>query len=220
MKVESYFQRRAEQFDALYRQDSPWRYFLNRLVRRALFERIRLTLEEMAGARDFSVLDVGCGSGRNSALFAAAGARRVVGVDFSERMIEMAREFCRTHGVAERCEFVRADFLEQEFAEKFDFVVALGVFDYVTDARAMLKKMAGLATGKVIGSFPAVSPVRAPLRKLRYAARHCPVYFYTKKELAAIGADAGLADYRLLPCGSAGWVLSGVPVKAQVAERA
>ncbi len=207
MTIERYFQQRAEQFDALYRQDSRWRYYVNRVVRRALFERARLALAEMEG-REFTVLDVGCGPGRNSVAFAQAGGR-VTGVDFSARMIALARQFSRAHGVEGQCEFVQADFLEHEFAGKFDYVVALGVFDYAGDARAMLAKMCRLARRKVMASFPGVSPVRAPLRKLRYALRACPVHFYTKKELAAICADAGVQDSRLIPCGSAGWVLMG-----------
>ncbi len=207
MRVERYFQQRAEQFDALYRQDSRWRYYLNRVVRRALFERVRLALAEMEG-RDFTVLDVGCGPGRNSVAFAQAGGR-VTGVDLSGRMLAMARQFSAGQGLEHRCTFLQADFLQHEFAEKFDYVVALGVFDYVADARGLLGKMLPLATKKVIASFPGVSLVRAPLRKLRYALRGCPVHFYSKRELAAMCAEASLREYRLAPCGSAGWVLVG-----------
>jgi len=209
MTVESYFQQRAAKFDALYDEARGWRGWLNRWLRRALFERVRLTVEAFAGLHDFSVLDVGCGSGRNSAVFAQAGARRVVGIDFSDSMIALAREFARRHGVEDRCQFILGDFLAQAFAEKFDAVVALGVFDYIGDPPAMLRKMMELSSRRVIASFPARSPVRAPLRRLRYALRGCPVYFYTPRGLEEICRRAGLADYRLLPCTSAGWVLVG-----------
>ncbi len=211
MTVERYFEQHAEQFDGLYRRDSRWRYYLNRVVRRALFERVRVTLAEMEG-HDFTVLDVGCGPGRNAAAFAQAGGR-VTGVDFSERMIAMARQFSRAQRLESRCEFVQGDFLKHEFAEKFDYVVALGVFDYVSDAHTVLEKMLAVARKKVIASFPGMSLVRTPLRKLRYALRQCPVHFYTKRDLAAICAAASLRDYRLIRCGSAGWVLVG---KAEV----
>ena len=128
-------------------------------------------------------MDVGCGSGRNSALFVRKGARRVVGIDFSAPMLELARKYTREKGVAGRCEFIQADFMECLFDESFDIVVALGVFDYSAEPLKMLARMCELSKYKVVASFPGVSAVRAPLRKLRYTLRGCPVYFYTATTL-------------------------------------
>src|ERR1700720_3141764 len=96
MTVQSYFQSRADWFHDLYEEDQPFRYRVNRVVRGAIYERVALTLNEFRGWKDFTVLDVGCGPGRNSVAFVQAGAARVVGVDFSERMLEIAREFSRS----------------------------------------------------------------------------------------------------------------------------
>jgi len=207
--VESYFRQRAAKFDALYEEARGWRGWINRRLRRGLFERVERTLEALEGLRDFSVLDVGCGSGRNSVLFAKVGARRVVGIDFSEPMIALAREFTRRHGVDDRCQFIPGDFLACSFAERFDAVVALGVFDYVADPPSMLRRMMELSSGRVIASFPARSLVRAPLRKFRYALRRCPVYFYTRERLEGICRQAGLAEYRIVPYASSGLLLVG-----------
>ncbi len=205
MTVERYFQQRADQFDALYADDNKLSYLLNRIFRRPLFLRARMAVEAMAGLpRGFTVLDVGCGPGRNSVLFAQAGAGKVVGIDFSERMLELARAFASSHPGGENCEFVRADFLQQEGADRYDAVVALGVFDYVSDPTAFLRKMSQAARLVVVASFPGVSLVRTPLRKIRYALRHCPVYFYRRRELDAIARAAGLTDYCVHPCGAYG----------------
>jgi 2-polyprenyl-3-methyl-5-hydroxy-6-metoxy-1,4-benzoquinol methylase len=206
-RVERYFERTAEQFDALYDEGRGLRYWWNRLLRRALFERVRMTLEELRELRDFTVLDVGCGSGRNCVLFVQAGARRVVGIDLAEKMVKLASERAHRHGVEGKAAFLRSDLLSYAPEEKFDAVVALGVFDYLADARANLEGMATLASGKVIASFPGVSLVRAPLRKLRYALQDCPVFFYTRRELETLAREAGLTDYRLLPCAGAGYLL-------------
>ncbi len=209
-KIELYFQQRARQFDALYAEERDWRYYFNRLFRRALYQRVRLTVEAFRGLDDFTLLDVGCGSGRNSLVFLKCGARRVVGIDFSENMIRMAQDYCREQGVAGNCEFIRADVLAHPFRERFDVVVALGVFDYIRDPHDLLLRMRELATRRVVASFPGLSMVRAPLRKLRYWIRNCPVYFSSRKRLQRICRKIGLEHFELVPvAGRAGWLLIG-----------
>jgi SAM-dependent methyltransferase len=210
LRTEHYFQQRALQFDALYSEERSWQYFLNRIFRRALYERVRHTVEAFQDLRDFTVLDVGCGSGRNSVAFAKSGARRVVGIDFSPKMIDLARDCARRHGVAEQCEFICGDALAHSFRERFDVVVVLGVFDYIREPGPLLRRMLELARQKVVASFPGWSLLRAPLRKTRYWLRDCPVYFSTRTRLQQVCRDAGLEDCDLLPVsGRAGWVLVG-----------
>ena len=209
MSVRSYFERTADNFDALYEHRRDWSYSFNRVFRKGLFQRIEKTTETLEGMEGFTVLDVGCGSGRNSALFADLGARRVVGIDFSAPMLELAREHARAARVVEQCEFIQADFLDYPFQETFDVVVALGVFDYIADPVRVLKRMTELTNAKVVASFPGVSPVRAPLRKLRYALRGCPVYFYTGAKLRQICHEAGLAKFRIDKFASSGYMLVG-----------
>lgn len=184
-------------------------YYFNRVFRRALYERVELTLGTFQDLHDFSVLDVGCGPGRNAILFAKAGARRVVGIDFAENMISLAQRYKCSHGVETKCDFIKADALTYQFQEKFDCVVALGVFDYIADPRELLRRMMDLSIHTVIGSFPGPSLLRAPLRKLRYSLRNCSVYFFSKRRLESICREVGLQDYKLLSCGGAGYVLVG-----------
>jgi len=208
LSVKTYFEQTADNFDALYEQRRNFSYGFNRLFRKALFQRIEKTLNSFEGMQDFTVLDVGCGSGRNSALFVEHGARRVVGVDFSAPMLELARQYTRQKNVAEQCEFIQADFLEHPFRESFDIVVALGVFDYVADPERVLKRMSELASQRVVASFPGISAVRAPLRKVRYALRGCPVYFYTGTKLKKICHNAGLSNFRIEKLASSGYMLT------------
>jgi SAM-dependent methyltransferase len=209
LSVRSYFERTADNFDALYEDRHNWNYRFNRVFRKGLFQRIEKTTQALEGMEDFTVLDVGCGSGRNSALFADKGARRVVGIDFSAPMLELAREYTRARRVADQCEFIQADFLDYPFQETFDVVVALGVFDYMEDPVSVLKRMTELSDDKVVASFPGVSSIRAPLRKLRYALRNCPVYFYTSTRLRQICHEAGLAKFRIDKLASSGYMLVG-----------
>ncbi len=208
VRTEQHFQRQARQFDALYAEERRGQYFINQILRRPLYERVHLTVSAFEGLQDFTVLDVGCGSGRNSVVFAKSGARRVVGIDFSANMIDLARECALRHGVAHKCEFICADVLTNSFDEKFDVAVALGVFDYIRDPATLLRRMMDLANNKVIASFPGWSLLRAPLRKARYWLRDCPVYFSTREKMTEMCGEAGLEDCALLPVsGRAGWVL-------------
>ena len=66
-----------------------------------------------------TVLDVGCGAGRN-AVFLAEEGFYVVGVDISPTALELALEKARSKGV-DRCVFVKHDFLELPFPDaRFD----------------------------------------------------------------------------------------------------
>ena len=209
MSARSYFERTADNLDALYEHRRDWSYSFNRVFRKRLFQRIDKTRETLAGMQGFTVLDVGCGPGRNSAMFAGLGARRVVGIDFSAPMLELAREYARAARVVEQCEFIEADFLDYPFQETFDVVVALGVFDHLADPVRALKRITELASRKVVASFPGVSPIRAPLRKLRYALSDCPVYFYTGTRLRHICHEAGLAKFRIDKLASSDYMLVG-----------
>ena len=66
-----------------------------------------------------SVLELGCGTGRVSAVLSER-ARRVVGVDRSEAMLSRAQEKCS----GERTAFVLDDITEVRLGERFDLIIA------------------------------------------------------------------------------------------------
>ena len=208
-KTQVYFHQRARQFDSLYAEKRDLAYIFNHTFRSAICKRVELTVREFNGLSNFSVLDVGCGSGRNSVIFAKTGAQRVLGVDFADNMIDLARRYRDEHKVDNTCEFIKQDVMAWSTDEKFDVVVALGVFDYIQDPRALLTRMAHFSKGKVIASFPGLSLVRAPLRKLRYSLRNCAVYFFSRTELQKAARDAGLEDISIHSSSSSGWMLIG-----------
>ncbi|HLU42063.1 MAG TPA: class I SAM-dependent methyltransferase [Microthrixaceae bacterium] len=70
------------------------------------------------------VLDVGCGPGRHAVELARRGIR-VVGVDISERFLEVADERADAAGVADLVEFHRADARALALSPRFDAAVSL-----------------------------------------------------------------------------------------------
>ena len=199
LRIKDYFQQKAYSFDSVYDETNQWTYWLNRIFRRGIFDRLQLTLEAFKEMENYSVLDVGCGSGRTSIEFAHAGAKQVVGIDVSSTMIELAVEQSRRYEVGKACQFIQGDFFEYAPDLKFDAVVALGVFDYISNPDVLLKKMFEHATQKVIASFPNAWSFRSPFRKLRYQLKNCPVYFYTMNQLHLMCKGLKFKKYHLEP---------------------
>ncbi len=206
--VRQRFERDARSFDAIYRLErSPFWRWVNTTFRKAVFERYDITFDQAGDVTDKKILDVGCGSGVYAVDFVRRGARRVVGVDFSDKMLELASQEAEQHGVVDRCEFIRADFLELDLKETFDVSIAMGVFDYIPDQVTLLRKMVALTTGKVIASFPGHSRLREPARRLRYKlAGKGDIYLYSQDDVERIATEAGLQDAEIIHILSSGGV--------------
>jgi ubiquinone/menaquinone biosynthesis C-methylase UbiE len=206
--VRERFERDAQSFDAIYRLErSPFWRWVNTTFRKAVFERYTITFEQAGDVSGKKILDVGCGSGVYSIDFARRGAERVVGVDFSGNMLKLARQEAEQHGVAGRCEFIQADFLELDLKEEFDISIAMGVFDYVPDQVTFLRKMVALTTGKVIVAFPGHSLLREPARRLRYRlSGKGEIYLYGHEDVERIATEAGLREKEIIRIPSSGGV--------------
>ena len=212
-EVKHRFEWDAAGFAAIYQSDSlAWRW-INRVLRKAIFARYEIAMRESGDVTGKSILDIGCGSGVYSIELAKRGARRVLGLDFSEPMLEIARRSASEAGVGGALEFRRAEFLAHDFgAEAFDVAIAMGVFDYLEDAQPFLAKMARLTRGKVLASFPKFSLVRGTARRMRYRLTgRGDVFYYTADDVARLALQAGLTRHRLVRLDSSGggWVLVG-----------
>lgn len=198
--VKQRFERDAVAFDAIYDTQHEFSGWFNRYFRKPIFERYDTTFEVMGDLQGKSVLDVGCGSGVYSIQCAVNGAKWVKGVDFSAPMLEIAQKRARTQEVTHACEFELNDFLQMEASEPFDFSIAMGVFDYLADPLTFLKKLKAVTKGKVIASFPGHSPIREPLRKLRYLlTSKGRVFFYTKEDIAKLADQVGFSHVEIRP---------------------
>jgi len=107
---------------------SPWRTYIEQYT----------LLELLGDVRGKSVLDMACGEGYYSRAFKRLGARRVVGIDLSSKMIELARA-----GEAESrlgVEYVVGDATTYKPDEPFDIVAAAYLLNYA-DTREKLVAM-------------------------------------------------------------------------------
>lgn len=214
-KVVRYFDATAASFDSIYTSPRP----LDRILRRDMYERFRRTLEECEPVAGRSVLDIGCGSGQYAIALAQRGAREVIGMDFAQRMLDLAAAKARRAGVADRCRFVAGEFLTHAFDLRFDILIAVGLFDYIRDPLPFLKKARDLAGEKLIATFPRMFTWRAPVRKARLTLRGCPVFFYTRRRVVDLLRQAGFAVGGLEVCGKIYWVSAAPAPQAREPAR-
>ena len=192
--VRKYFTGAAVSFDSLYVEEvNALTRFINRQFRRDIYERFMLSMNHVRRFNLDSVLDVGCGSGRYAVTLAQMGVKRIVGLDISEGMIELAKNLAAEDHSTGSIEFVKGDFMDFRGADNFQGVLAMGFFDYVKDPLPVLARMGSLASHSIIASFPSISWYRTPIRKTRYFFKRCPVYFYERDQIEAFGKALGFA---------------------------
>jgi demethylmenaquinone methyltransferase/2-methoxy-6-polyprenyl-1,4-benzoquinol methylase len=173
------------------------------------------------------VLDAACGTGDLAEAFAAAGAARVCGVDFTEPMLRLARrKAARTRRRPGRVvpEYVRGDVMDLPFADaSFDVVsIAFGIRNVSDPGRALgeFRRVLRPAGRRLILEFsrPESRWLRAlhalycghvmPLTATLLAADRTGAYRYLPRsvetfadrgQLAAMMGDAGFAGIERRP---------------------
>jgi len=120
-------------------QPSPWdrpdtvRGFATSTPNPVLVEFVR---RELHRAPDATVLDLGCGAGRNAVPLAALGSK-VVGIDVSAPMLDAAARRDDAAGLARRVHWIRAMAEALPFRDAvFDLVVAHGVWNLARSGAA------------------------------------------------------------------------------------
>lgn len=192
-RTADFFDRYASDFSAMYgsRKTLP-NLVIDSFFRRSMRLRFNLTLEGCNPIVGKCVLDVGCGPGHYSVEFARRDAAAVVGIDIAPAMIELSKHNSLQSGVAAKCEFSLVDFSTYRTNCKFDYIVAMGLMDYVKEPATVLHKAMSLCTDRCFFSFPVEGGLLAWQRKLRYRAR-CELYMYTRQQLEELFAPLGFS---------------------------
>jgi SAM-dependent methyltransferase len=203
-RVRSRFRDKAQAFDDLYEDERP----LVKLLRPGLLRRRQLAVDTVRSYGSPRVLDVGCGSGRIGEFVLDAGAGGYVGVDFSEPMLALARE--RLERFGDRVQLIEGDFHDTPLEGPFDVVLAVGLFDYLPEPQRTITRLADVCAsdGCVVGSFPAWSWLKGPIRKVRYEwIGDCPIFDYTPAQVEAMFASAGLPYVEIPARGRSGFLV-------------
>ncbi|MEA3311774.1 MAG: methyltransferase domain-containing protein [candidate division WOR-3 bacterium] len=182
----------VERFDAIYsHKKSRFAVLLDKSFRWTMYRRFAYTLQQSEPIHTKTFLDVGCGTGRYSLELARRGAKKVVGIDVSERMIEVCNRRAKKENIEDRARFILADIMEYEPDEAFDICIGMGLLDYIKNPLPTLTRIRGLTREKAFLSFPVLWSWRTLPRKLRLGLKRCPVYFYTRRRIYGLLTDAG-----------------------------
>jgi ubiquinone/menaquinone biosynthesis C-methylase UbiE len=185
-RTRDFFHRYANGFDAIYStQTGLVNGIVNEVLRKSMKLRFLKSIEGCDPIQGKSVLDIGCGPGHYSITLAQRGAARVLGLDFAEGMLDLARQHAQRAGVTERCQFVAADFLNYRFSETFDYVIVMGFMDYMKDPKAIIEKALSVTGSRAFFSFPVANGILAWQRKVRYRNR-CDLFLYSRPELETL----------------------------------
>jgi cyclopropane fatty-acyl-phospholipid synthase-like methyltransferase len=182
--VKHYFENCADRFDDYYK-DSKQRGWFQELVHETfrqpgLTKRFEAVVTALGDIKGKQILDVGCGSGIYSIYLAKQGAN-VEGIDFSENMITKAN--LNAEREQTNVSFSVANFMQYS-KKQYDSIILVGVFDYIkkTQQFIFLERATDQATN-IIATFPKKYAFQTLIRTLWLKKQHCPVYFYTKKQI-------------------------------------
>lgn len=122
-KVEiEYYEKRAGNFDAL----AGGLEFSKLGSYKFLYDKLRKICQGKI------VLDYGCGSGIHTVEIAKMVAKKVVGIDLSEKSLEIARKRAEKEKVGDRIEFLKMDCEKMEFPDNsFDIIFDGGTFSSI-----------------------------------------------------------------------------------------
>jgi 2-polyprenyl-3-methyl-5-hydroxy-6-metoxy-1,4-benzoquinol methylase len=180
VQTQEFFTSYAGDFNAIYSsRNGLFTNVINKTLRKSMRLRFVKTLDACQPIAGRTVLDVGCGPGHYGIALALRGAGQVTGIDFASGMIELAKRQAKIADVAENCEFLTGDFTLFKPAQVFDYVVVMGVMDYIEKPRPFVERVVELTNRRAMFSLPVGGGFLAWQRQLRYKKR-CPLYFYDR----------------------------------------
>ena len=105
---------------------------------------------------DKTVLDLGCGFGENCMRYVDKGAKRVVGVDISKKMLAVAE----AENAHENIEYINTPMEDiGEIRERFDVVVSSLAIQYVEDFRGLIANIYRLLNDGGVLAFSQEHPI-------------------------------------------------------------
>lgn len=163
-----------------------------------------------------TAIEAGCGGGF-SATYLRGRYERYVGLDYSEKLIEFARQENACPGA----EFAVADILAYQPPEPVDVVFMIGVLHHMPDPPAAIRHIRGWLRpgGWFMANEPQPgNPVVQFARRMR--KRVDATYSDEQEELSsralrAAFDDAGLADVRIIPQGVCSTPFAEIVMKPQ-----
>ena len=127
----------------------------NKINANNLFE-IPALFSMMPDLKDKTILDLGCGFGEHCKRFVESGAKKVIGIDISEKMLEIAKE----ENSDSKITYINMPMENiSQLNEKFDIVVSSLAFHYVEDFSSVVKNIYDMLNENGIFLFSQENPL-------------------------------------------------------------
>ena len=200
--AQQYWDERSELFGNYYKQPTTF----DKIFRQGVYTREAVANKVCQEYQKPIILDIGSGPGFNSVSFLKnSSASKLIGIDFSNNMVEYARDLAKKELVDDRCEYIEDDFMTYDWSNSsFDITIALGVLDYIENASEFINKMDKLTSKVSVVSWPE-NGLRMALRRYRYT---CPVFHYSKQDIIDLYSDCQLSNLQFIKS-RGGWVTIG-----------
>ena len=186
----------ASDFDAIYgTTNSLINNAINKLFRKSMKMRFEKTMSLIPEDK-VSVIDIGCGPGHYCFYLAQNGQREIIGIDFSEKMMQLATFHAIELGIEKKLEFKVENFLEFEPDKKFDYSIMMGFIEYFKHPEVIIKKALAITNTKILISFPVSVGLLAFQRKLRYK-RRCFLRLYSYEEIKRLLEGLNISSFTI-----------------------
>lgn len=192
----SFWDSYASDFNAIYGTKNSWlNNVINKFFRGSMKMRFEKTMQIIPD-ENVSVIDIGCGPGHYCFSLAKSGQREILGIDFSENMIQLATNHVLDLGIEKRLKFEVLNFLEFEPKEKYDYSIMMGFIEYFEHPELIIKKALYITNRKIIMSFPVAGGFLAFQRKLRYK-RRCYLRLYSHDDIKELMKGLNINTFKI-----------------------
>ena len=186
----------ASDFDSIYgTRNSFINNVVNKMFRNCMKMRFEKTMQIIPKEK-VSVIDIGCGPGHYCFSLAQNDQRDILGIDFSENMIELATNHAKELGIEEKLKFKVMNFLEFEPPEKFDYSIMMGFVEYFENPELIMKKAVDITNRTILVSFPVAGGFLAFQRKLRYK-RRCFLRLYSYEDIKRLLEGLNISSFKI-----------------------
>lgn len=192
----TFWNKYASDFDAIYgTKNSLLNNAVNKFFRKSMKVRFDKTLQNIP-ENNVSVIDIGCGPGHYCFSLAKKGNNEILGIDFSENMIQISNSHAKELTIGNKINFQVENFQQFEPHRKYDYTIMMGFLEYFKNAEEILQKAISITDKKVLVSLPVNEGLLAFQRKLRYKNR-CFLKLYSYKEIEELIKKINISKYTI-----------------------
>jgi len=189
MKVnqKNFWNNKLKEFDCLYQSDSNKFYNNFNFIKKIIAKKVSLSMNKRfdilsnylikLDLTNKKILEIGCGGGRLTKLLLEQKAK-VTAVDFSSQAIELTQNICQN---SPNLKLINLDIMNFNNNETYDFVIAIGVIDYLPSLQNFLEKFKN--TKFLIYNWSDKYTIKSYLRKIIEKLNNEKHQYYSKYKI-------------------------------------